>query len=379
MKVLCTTTSGAGHWVPLLPVARELADAGHDVTFACPDTAAEALRGRGFVVHPFDEVLDRTDEQNELMGRAMATGEQELAERAIAMGFGLLSPRAALPRLEQTISDAEPDLVVRDPAEFASMVLAERDGVPTVAAGGGLQSALSYFSGLVDEHVRRLRHEVAGAPRDAVHSDQLLLTATPPRFDVPGDPYVRVVRYRPAVPLAPPPTDEPPRVYATLGTAVMREPGGAAVLEAIVGALSQLDVRAVITTGVDPGGLDLPRLPEHVEVRRFADHHEIIPESRVVITHGGAGTVQDALLMGRPMVVLPQFADQFFNAERVAQTGVGTALVGDDQTSDRIAASIKDVLTGAHDAAVQRMATEAEEVQSLAEVLPQLQALARSR
>ncbi len=379
MKVLCTTTSGAGHWVPLLPVARALVDAGHDVTFACPDPAAEALQGRGFVVHPFDEVPDRTDEQKELMGRAMATGDQELAERAIAMGFGLISPRAALPRLEQTIWDIEPDLIVRDPAEFASMVLAERDGVPTVSAAGGLQAALTYFTGLVEEHVRRLRSEVAVEPREAVHSDELMLTATPPRFDVPGDPSVRVVRYRPAVPLTPPPTDEPPRVYATLGTVVMREPPGAAVLEAIVGALSQLDVRAVITTGVDPGSLDLPRLPEHVEVRRFADHRQIIPESRAVVTHGGAGTVQDALLMGRPMVVLPQFADQFFNAERGAQTGVGTTLVGDDQSSDRIAAAIKDVLTGAYDAAVEQMATEADEMQSLVDGLPQLQALARSR
>jgi UDP:flavonoid glycosyltransferase YjiC (YdhE family) len=379
MKVLCTTTSGAGHWVPLLPVARALADAGHDVTFACPDTAAEAIRGRGFVVHPFDEVLDRTDEQKELMRRAMATGDQELAERAIAMGFGLISPRAALPRLERTFREVAPDLVVRDPAEFAGMVLAERDGVPTVAAAGGLQSALSYFSGLVDEHVRRLRSEVAAEPLEAVLSDELVLTATPPGFDVPGDPSVRVVRYRLTVPLTSLPTDEPPRVYATLGTAVMHEPRGAAVLEAIVGALSQLEVQAVITTGVDPGGLNLPRLPDHVEVRRFADHHQVIPESRAVVTHGGAGTVQDALLMGRPMVIVPQFADQFFNAERVAQTGVGTTLVGDDQTSDRIAASVRDVLSGAYDAAVQRMATEADEVRSLADGLRQLQALARSR
>lgn len=379
MKVLCATTSGAGHWVPLVPVAQALADAGHEVTFACPDTAARALRERGFVVHPFDEVLDRTDEQKELMHQAMATGDQEMAERAIAMGFGLISPRAALPRLEQTMSEIEPDLLVRDPAEFASMVLAERDGVPTVAAAGGLQSALLYFTGLVDEYVRRLRSEVAAEPLEAVHSDELVLTATPPRFDTPGDPSVRVVRYRPSVPTTPLPADEPPRVYATLGTAVMREPRGAPVLEAIVGALSQLDVHAVITTGVDPDGLELPPLPDHVEVRRFADHHQVIPESRAVVTHGGAGTVQDALLMGRPMVILPQFADQFFNAERVAQTGVGTALVDDDQTSDRIAAAVTDVVAGAYDAAVQRIATEAEEMESLADQLPRLQALVRSR
>lgn len=120
-----------------MPVARGVVDAGHDVVFACPDTAAEAIRARGFAVRPFDEVADRTGEQKGLLDRAMATGDQELAERAIAMGFGLISPRAALPRLKRTMSDVEPDLVVRDPAEFAGLVLAEREGVPTVAAGDG--------------------------------------------------------------------------------------------------------------------------------------------------------------------------------------------------------------------------------------------------
>ncbi|MDP8928468.1 MAG: glycosyltransferase [Actinomycetota bacterium] len=311
------------------------------------------------------------------MGRAMATGDQGLAERAIAMGFGLISPRAALPRLEQTMLDAEPDLIVRDPAEFASMVLAERKGVPTVAAAGGLQSALSYFSRLVDEHVRRLRSEVGVEPREALLSDELVLTATPPVFDVPGDPSIPVVRYRVPVPLTPLPADEPPLVYATLGTAVMQEPGGAAVLEAILEALSQLEVRAVVTTGVDVGHLDLPKLPDHVELRRFVDHHQIIPASRAVVTHGGAGTVQDALLMGRPMIVLPQFADQFLNAERIEEVGVGTALVGGDQTSDRIVNALGDVLAGKFDPVAQRIAADAREMPSWADVPRKLQALAR--
>lgn len=120
----------------------------------------------------------------------------------------------------------------------------------------------------------------------------------------------------------------------------MQQPGGEAVLDAIVEALSQLDVRAVVTTGVDPDGLDLPELPAHVEVRRFAD--------------------------------------QFLNAEQVARTGAGTALIGEDQTSDRIAVTIEDVLTGAYDAAVQRIATDALDMPSLADGVWQLEALATS-
>ncbi|MBW3658581.1 MAG: glycosyltransferase [Actinobacteria bacterium] len=379
MKVLCTTTSGAGHWVPLVPVARALLDAGHDVTFACPDTAAAAIRQRGFAVRPFDEVTGRTDEQQELMARAMADGDQALAERAIAMGFGLLSPRAAVPRLEQTIADVAPDLVVRDPAEFGGMVLAERHGIRTVAAAGGLQSAVAYFCGLVDEHVQRLRRELDVRPRGSVLSDELMLTATPASFDVPGDPTLPVLRYRVPLPSTPLPTGEPPLVYATLGTAVMQEPRGRAVLDAILAALAGLDVRAVVTTGVEVDEADVPALPDHVEVRAFADHRRIIPEARAVVTHGGAGTVQDALLMGRPMIVLPQFADQFHNAQRVAELGLGVSLVGEEQTSERIAAALTRVRAGTYDAAVRRLASEAQAMPGLEEAVPRLEALAACR
>lgn len=377
MKVLCSTTSGAGHWVPLLPVAQALKGAGHAVVFACPDTAAETIAGHGFDTRPFDEVLERTDEQKELFRRAAETGDQGLAERAIAMGFGLVSPRAAFDRLEQTVVDFGPDLVVRDPAEFASMVLAERHRVPTIAATGGLQAALSYLVGLVDEHVRQLREHCDVPPHEAVLTDQAVCTATPPSYDVPGDHGVPVIRYGLSVPLTSPPTDQPPLVYATLGTAVLRNPGGMRVVQAIIEALSDLDVRALITTGIDPDELELPVLPAHIEVRRFADHRQTIPASRIVVTHAGSGTVQDALLMGRPIVALPQFADQFLNAERITQTGVGTMLVGQDQASDWIAGSVLYALDGTFDAAVHQIAAEAQQLPPLTEVLPQLEMASR--
>jgi UDP:flavonoid glycosyltransferase YjiC (YdhE family) len=374
MKVLCSTTSGAGHWIPLLPVAQALEDAGHTVVFACPDTAAEAIGNRGFEARPFDEVLERTEEQLELFRQAEETRNPMLAERAIALGFGLISPRAAFERLERTVLDFQPDLVVRDPSEFASMVLAEQHEVASIVAVGGLQSALSFLLGLVDEHVRQLRQESGASPRDTLLSDRLVCTATPPGFDLPGDHGVPVIRYGLSAPLTPTPTDQPPMVYATLGTEVMKHPMGRGLLEAIIGALSGLEVRALVTSGVEPDELGLSAIPDHVEVRRFADHRQVIPASRAVVTHAGAGTVQDALLMGRPIVALPQFADQFLNADRITESGVGTMLVGPDQTPDQIADRVSDALDGAFDAAVDAIAAEAQELPSLADLLPTLEA-----
>jgi MGT family glycosyltransferase len=52
----------------------------------------------------------------------------------------------------------------------------------------------------------------------------------------------------------------------------------------------------------------------------------ILPQVDLVITHGGNNTTCEAFHHGKPMVVLPIFWDQYDNAQRVDETGLGTRL-----------------------------------------------------
>src|SRR3954465_13137558 len=52
MRVLFTTTSGRGHFQPMIPLARALADAGHEVRWAAAEHAGGALRDSGFAPRP---------------------------------------------------------------------------------------------------------------------------------------------------------------------------------------------------------------------------------------------------------------------------------------------------------------------------------------
>jgi UDP:flavonoid glycosyltransferase YjiC (YdhE family) len=58
----------------------------------------------------------------------------------------------------------------------------------------------------------------------------------------------------------------------------------------------------------------------------FLPQPAILPHVDVVITHGGNNTVTESLHHGKPMVVLPLFWDQYDNAQRMHELGLGERL-----------------------------------------------------
>ena len=50
------------------------------------------------------------------------------------------------------------------------------------------------------------------------------------------------------------------------------------------------------------------------------------PNTKLFITHGGMFGVQESVYHGVPLLVLPIFADQFDNARRIEDKGLGTVL-----------------------------------------------------
>jgi MGT family glycosyltransferase len=109
-------------------------------------------------------------------------------------------------------------------------------------------------------------------------------------------------------------------VYLSLGSL-----GSADVdlMRRLVSVLADTQHRYVVSKGPRADEFELPdnmwgggRLPQT----------SIIPQCDLVITHGGNNTTTESMHFGKPMIVLPLFWDQYDNAQRVQELGIGTRL-----------------------------------------------------
>ena len=144
VRVLCATTANDGHFGPLLPFARALAEAGHEVRVAAPASYAGVVAKAGFVHEPF------ADAPRELigpvMGRLPTLAFEEADDLVIREVFARIDAQAALPSLVETVERWRPDLMLRETAELASLAAAERAGVPHVHVCIGMHEVLPRFA-----------------------------------------------------------------------------------------------------------------------------------------------------------------------------------------------------------------------------------------
>lgn len=116
--------------------------------------------------------------------------------------------------------------------------------------------------------------------------------------------------------------DDMPLVVVGLGSTFQNQ---LATTTNVIDALGSLPVRGLVTLGkvFEPQML---RAPANVALVRSAPHHAVFPQARVVICHGGHGTVLKALSYGLPVLCLPFGRDQHDNAARVEACGAGLRL-----------------------------------------------------
>ena len=132
-----------------------------------------------------------------------------------------------------------------------------------------------------------------------------------------------------------------PPVYIGFGSMRGRDPVRLARIA--IEALRISKQRGILLTGW--GGLQIEEVPDWVFVVDDVPHDWLFTKVIAVVHHGGAGTTAAGLRAGKPTVVVPFIADQFFWGERVQSLGVGPAPIPYNRlTAERLAEAIEFVV-----------------------------------
>lgn len=96
-------------------------------------------------------------------------------------------------------------------------------------------------------------------------------------------------------------------------------------------------------------GFSEDMLPENIDrtsvlFRDFLPQDWLFAHTSCAIQHGGIGSIARALLQACPLLLEPFGNDQFFNANRVHELGVGAVLNPFTNTPEKIAKAISNIL-----------------------------------
>ncbi len=113
--------------------------------------------------------------------------------------------------------------------------------------------------------------------------------------------------------------------------------------QAAVESCEQIGRRGILLTRHPEDQIPSP-LPSTVRHFEYAPFSELLPRCAAMVHHGGIGTCAQAMLAGVPQLLMPMGFDQFDNANRIKNLGIGDSLPRKKFVATRVAPLLDSLL-----------------------------------
>jgi len=382
-RIVLTTFGSYGDVFPYLAVAEGLLRRGHDVVVATSELYRDVVGESGAAFAPVRPDVDYDDPEAFARALHRVHGPEVLVRE-------LLVPHLRESYADLTAACVGADLLVSHVLTYAAPILAEKNGLPWVSTVlspmvfcsahdppalapipwfaslrglgpgvvGALWKVLKRFAWRWSAPIRELRREL-GLPADAdplwegQHSPHRVLAL----FSA------EIAQRQPDWPAQTTqcgfavhdrdfgggPDDERLQAFLAAGEAPVTLSLGSAATHIAEGlhatvaeAVSRSGRRAVFVMGGAPAPEGLPDCVLTIRTTRVS---ALFSASAIVVHSGGIGTTGSAMRAGRPQLVIPFAHDQFDNARRVVQAGLGATINRRGLRAGRLSRAIENVLS----------------------------------
>jgi UDP:flavonoid glycosyltransferase YjiC (YdhE family) len=375
----------AGHYEPLVPLAVAARAAGHRVAFATGEPFVGRAREASFEAFRAGRGEEfRAEWAPRFPGFDRLVGDEQRRFFLTEIFANLeLVPRAE--DLDSIIDTWAPDLVVHEVAELAAPLISAARGIPYVDVSYGSLIPLSLLLAAGEATAPHWRARGLDPDPLAGLFRYLYVDTWPASLQNPEIASLAAVQaLRPAaaeIPTVDPPAwlerlDDKPTIYLTMGTIWNRDLN---LFNELIEALRDEAVTLIVTVGRQNDPAALGDQPDNVVVHQYVPQGFLLPRCDAVVTHGGAGTTLGALAHGLPLLLVPQGADQYANADKVVAAGAGVRLLRHEVSIPAIRQSMRCLLDDpTYRRAAKRIQAEIHAMPTAQEALERIQTLRRT-